>query len=116
MPRPKKKPKILKALTDMALEEGYEPGRYVIQHLTEMKARLAAWRYNIEKYGQPPEEYAGTDLDEFMTMYAREAAEMFKLETQVMEYFHPKMRSTDSSVSVEGELSLLELLTRERGS
>ena len=33
-----------------------------------------------------------------------------------MEYFHPRMRSMDAKIEVAGEISLLELLTREPSS
>lgn len=111
----KRAPRPMRTLVEIAQSEGYEPGAFSVRRLQEISAKLEAWRYHINKYGTPPEGY-GQDLDKFLDLYARETYDLFKMESSLMEYFHPRMRSMDAKIEVAGEISLLELLTREPSS
>lgn len=114
--RRKLAPKAIRDLVEMAIEEGYEPGQYSIRRIQEITCRLEAWRMHVRKYGTPPEGYERVPIEEFMDLYAKEAAEAMRMEMGILDYFHPKKRSTDATVAVEGEVTLLELLTGGSGS
>ena len=105
---------VLRSLIDIALDEGYEPGRFVVHRMQDISARVGAWRYNLEKYDRLPEGFEHMPKAEFEDMLRAEESDLWKMEMQCLEYFHPKMRSSEASLSVEGVISLLELLTRER--
>ena len=112
---PKRRPKPLRSLLEIAEAEGYEPGAFLVRRMQEITAKLEGWRHSVQKYNKVPTDDVGEmGMSEFKDLYAKECNEALRMESAIMEYFHPKMRSTDSVVTVDGEVSLYELLTRER--
>lgn len=109
--RPKKDepPKALRSLMQMALDLGHEPGLFMLERMVEQGRTLRAWRTDV-KQQQVPEGLEHLSLPEASALYCKEAADYSRLELQMLEYFHPKLRSTEAHVQHEGEVSLLEVM------
>lgn len=115
MARPKKDapPKELRSLMKIAQDMSYEPGVGMVTRMVEQGQILAAWKDDLE-HGIIPTDMHASSMGEARRMYWAEMADFSKFELAILEYFHPKLRSTESSMKVEGEIGLLELLTRDR--
>ena len=85
------------AFRDLAEEHGYTPGKFTMRRMAEAGKMLDA---AFEKYSLGV--MTGHEKDTFF----REAAEFCRDEAKYLDYFYPKMRSSEDSVQVEGSLTV----------
>lgn len=103
--------RVKRGLRELAEALNYTPGEFALTRMSEDATRLSGWVADMAR-GLKPADLAHLSKEEARSLVAAEAAALMRQEKDWADYFHPKLRSSDLSVSGDPDKPLVLNIVR----